>query len=108
MNDPKDIFKKFSPNARKVLISSQKIAQNASSTINSQHILLALAVTPGILAHSILQEHMVSLDQIRLVISLRTLKGQDEKGAISEEARKILEKSAVIAARFHHQQIDPE
>lgn len=111
MNDPKDIFKKFSLNSRKVLITSQKIAQNARVAINSQHILLALAVTPGTLAHSILQEHMISLDQIRLVISLQSLKKNVDKSAnrgISKEAKKILEKAALVASSFHHQQIDPE
>ena len=86
MNDPEEnlpdgsqVFKKFSPNSRKILISSQKIAQNINRAISSEHILLALAVTPGNLAHSILQEHMISLDQIRLVISLQKEEGESSK-----------------------------
>ena len=108
MTDPKDIFKKFSPNARKVLISSQKIAANANSAINSQHILLALAVTPGTLVQAILQEHMISLDQIRLVISLERRNTLEKKGGISEEAKEIIEKATIIAHDFDHSQIDPE
>jgi len=108
MNDPKDIFNKFSLKARKVLISSQKIAQNGGSAINTEYILLALAITPGTLAYSILQEHMISLDQIRLVISLRSSPYPKEAGGISKEAKNIIEKAALIAKEFSHHQIDPE
>jgi len=108
MPDPKDIFNKFSLNSRKVLISSQKIAQNTNTAISSQHFLLALAVTPSTLAYSILQEHLISLDQIRLVISLGSLKLPKESTGISLEAKKIIEKAAILAKKFSHQQIDPE
>lgn len=108
MPDPKDIFNKFSPNARKVLIGAQKIARNAGSSLNSQHILLALAVTPNTLAYSVLQEHMVSLDQIRLVISLQSSQNLNDSNLISEEAKKIIEKAAIFAKEYNHKKIDPE
>ena len=107
-NDNENIFKKFSENSRKVLVSSQKIAQSTSSAINSQHMLLSLAVTPGTLAHSILQEHMISLDQIRLVISLQGIKNKTERNSLSLEGRKVLEKAFFWAKKFHHSTIDPE
>lgn len=102
------IFKKFSANTRKILVSSQKIAQNVNTAINSEHILLALAITPGTLAHLILQEHMISLDQIRLVISLQANRNSRPQRGLSEDAKEILKKSAVMAKKFHHHQIDPE
>src|SRR3990167_3694924 len=107
MND-KNIFRKFSDNSRKILISSQKIAQSVQSPVNSQHILLALAVTPGTLAHAILSEHMISLDQIRLVISLEKDKLVEQEGGLTAEAKSIIEKSAVLARDFGHAQIVPE
>ncbi len=108
MSDPKDIFKKFSLQSRKVLISSQKIAANSNTAISSQHILLALAVTPGTLAHAILHEHMISLDQIRLVISLEKDKIVEQKDGLTAEAKAVIEKSAILAHEFGHAQIDPE
>ncbi len=108
MDNDKNIFKKFSENSRKVLVSSQKIAQSTSSPINSQHLLLALAVTPGTLAYSILLEHMISLDQIRLVISLQGIKNKNDKNGLSPEGRKVLEKAFFWAKNFHHNTIDPE
>ncbi len=108
MNDPKDIFKKFSLSSRKVLISSQKIAANSGTAISSQHILLALAVTPGTLAYAILHEHMISLDQIRLVISLEKEKLVEQKDGLTAEAKTVIEKSAILARDLGHVQIDPE
>ena len=112
MNDPQDIFKKFSLNSRKVLVAAQKIAANANSAINSQHLLLALAITPGTLAQAILHEHMISLDQIRLVISLERgasfQKNSPAGGGLAEEAREIIEKAAFLAHDFGDTEIDPE
>lgn len=102
------VFKKFSPNTQKILISAQKIAQNINTTIGSEHILLALAITPGTLAHAILQEHMISLDQIRLVISLGAHRSKFPKTGLSGEAKAIIQKAALLAKQFQHYQIDPE
>jgi len=108
MNDPNEIFNKFSENSRKILISAQKIAQSVNSSINSQHILLALAITPGTLVHSILEEHMISLDQIRLVISLGGTKNKKASPGLSLEGKRVLEKAVFLAKKYHHSQIDPE
>jgi ATP-dependent Clp protease ATP-binding subunit ClpC len=102
------VFKKFSLNTRKILISAQKIAQNINSNLGSEHILLALAITPGTLVHSIMQENMISLDQIRLVISLTADRTNPSKQGLSEEAKTIIKKAAILAKQFQHHQIDPE
>ncbi len=106
--DGNQVFKKFSGNTRKILISASKIAQNTQANMGSEHILLALAITPGTLAHSILQEHMISLDQIRLVISLNNSQKKLVKPVFSDEAKEIIKKSAILAKDFQHHQIDPE
>lgn len=105
-NDPQDIFGKFSPNARRILISAQKIAQSMDSALGSEHILLALAVTPNTLANGILKENMVGMDQIRLTISLNNFR--HEAIGMTEEAKDILEIAAQKASQFSHHQIDTE
>jgi len=105
--DPKNIFKKFSQNARRILITSQKIAQGMNSALGSEHILLALAATPNTLANGILKEHMISMDQIRLVISLHRFQ-KKASGGINDEAKTILENAAKAAAGFGHHQVDTE
>lgn len=108
MKEPEEIFHKFSPHTRKILISAQKIAKNSNSQISSEHILLALAITSGTLSYSILQEHMISLDQIRLIISLQPKANLINKITLSEDAKEILQKSALYAKEFGHEKIDPE
>lgn len=105
-NEPQDIFNKFSPNARKILVSSQKIAQSMESALGSGHILLALTITPNTLASGILKEHMISMDQIRLVISLHH--PATTANGITEEAKDILELAGKVAQNFGHDKIDTE
>jgi len=107
MNEPKDIFNKFSQNARKILITAQKIAQSMNSALGSEHILLALAVTPHTLANGILREHTIGMDQIRLVISLQTQTKQPSPG-ITTDAREAIRLASIAAADFEHNQIDSE
>ena len=73
MYDPRDIFKRFSDNSRYVLVASQKIAETEGTGIGSEHILLALTVTSGNLAHELLKENSVNIDQIRLIIRFNNL-----------------------------------
>jgi ATP-dependent Clp protease ATP-binding subunit ClpC len=105
-NDPQDIFSKFSPNARRILISAQKIAQSMDSALGSEHILLALAVTPNTLANSVLKENLIGMDQIRLTISLNNFR--HEAVGMTEEAKDILEIAAQYASQYSHHQIDTE
>ncbi len=106
--DNSQVFKNFSPNSRKILISAQKIAENVNRALSSEHILLALAITPGTIAHSILQENMISLDQIRLVISLQTRPATPRGEKLTDDARNIIKKGATLANKFRHHQVDPE
>jgi len=102
-----NIFDKFSPNARKILISAQKIAQSMNSALGSEHILLALAITPKTLAQSILREQMVGLDQIRLIVSLHHFTHEPNPG-MTAEAKEALKIAAQTALEFKHHQIDSE
>jgi ATP-dependent Clp protease ATP-binding subunit ClpC len=107
MYDPKDIFKKFSEQTRHLLVSSQKIAETMKTGIGSEDILLALTVTSGSLAHKILKENMVNIDQIRLIIRFNNLKSVHGHG-FSQEAKKILELAMDKAVRLKHSLVEPE
>ncbi len=102
-----DIFERFSETARDVLKKSENIAKSMNSGIESQHVLLALSVTPGSLAFDILREHMISLDQIRLVLRLEEFQPKTPKG-MSDEVRKVLQVASQKAAHFHHYTIESE
>lgn len=101
-----DLFGKFSDSARKVLTTAQKIAENSAVSMGTQHLLLAIASLPGTLAHEILREHNVSVDPIRLILSLHT--GENSTGLISASAKKVIELATQSAARFNHLTVDAE
>lgn len=107
MPSPRDIFNKFSDSARRVLVASQKIAEDMNSGIGSQHLLLALAITPGTLAYDLLHAYNVKIDQIRLILSLSGLKNRLPQG-LSPEMQRVLEGAALKASHWGHQTIDPE
>ena len=102
-----EIFDKFSPNARKILISAQKIAKSMGTSLGSEHILLALAITPKTLAQSILREQSVGLDQIRLIVSLQHFTKEKTSG-MTAEAKEALKAAAEVAVEYGHDQIDTE
>jgi ATP-dependent Clp protease ATP-binding subunit ClpC len=102
-----NIFDRFSPNARKILISAQKIARSMNSALGSEHILLALAITPKTLAQSILREQMVGLDQIRLIVSLHHFTKESSPG-MTQEAKDALKAAAQAALDYKHDQIESE
>jgi ATP-dependent Clp protease ATP-binding subunit ClpC len=107
MPTPRDIFNKFSETARRVLVTTQKIAEDMNSGIGSQHLLLALAITPGTLAYDLLHAYNVKIDQIRLILSLSGLKNRLPQG-LSPEIQRVLERAALAASHGGHRQIEPE
>ena len=104
-----NIFKKFSDSARKVLTHAQRIAKESRSSINSEHLLIALCATPGTLAYEILHdpENLINVDQIRLILSLRGPESGLQSG-ISQPAKQVLDIATQSAQDFNHEQIDPE
>ncbi|MDO8513423.1 MAG: ATP-dependent Clp protease ATP-binding subunit [bacterium] len=106
-HDIPEIFDKFNETARRVLMTSQKIAQSTNSAADTQHLLLALSITGGTIAYNILQEHLITVDQIRLIMSLHEIKTHTKVG-ISSDLRRILLKSVKKASEYKHITIDSE
>lgn len=107
MKDPRDIFRRFSAQAKKVLTTSQQVAESMQSAIGTEHLLIALAITPHTIAAEILKEYAITLEQIRLVLSLNDLWTRGSDG-LSEEARSVVTAALRIAARYHDEAIEPE
>ncbi len=102
-----DIFERFSETLRRVLVTSQNIAKSMDSGVASPHVLLALTATQGSLAHDILREQMISVDQIRLVLQLDEFKIKPKRG-MADELKKVLEIAAIKASDFTHFTIESE
>lgn len=107
MSTPQDIFDRFSDSSRKVLVTAQKIAEEMGSGIGSQHVLLALAVTPGSLSYDILTAYEVKVDRIRILLSLSGLRIRLPQG-LTPELRQVVEIAALKASSFGHREIEPE
>lgn len=105
--DIQKIFDKFGETARRVLMTSQKVAQNMNSATDSQHLLIGLSTTTGTISHDILRKNMITLEQIKLVISLHDLRPKARKG-MTTNLKNILLHSFKIAAENHHITIDSE
>jgi len=103
-----DIFEKFSETSRRVLKTSHNIAKSMESGVESPHVLLALTITPGSIAYDILQEHTISVDQIRLVMQLDEFHSATVPGTMSEELKKTIHTAAIKAADFNSFMIDSE
>lgn len=102
-----EIFDKFSDTARRILMTSQKIAQSLNTATDTQHLVLALTITGGTISYNILQEHLITADQIRLIMSLHEIKTQAKSG-LTPELRRVLLKSVKKASEYHHLAIDSE
>lgn len=107
MKNPRDIFSQFSPQAKQILATSQKVAEGTGRGIGSEHLLIALAITPQTIAHEILTEYAINLEQIKLVLSLNNLWTRVGRG-LSAEMKQILKVALRLAAEFRHEQIEPE
>ncbi|MBI3261146.1 ATP-dependent Clp protease ATP-binding subunit, partial [Candidatus Berkelbacteria bacterium] len=105
--DPRDAFKKFSEPAKRVLEAAEHYGDEMGQSINSEHLLLALASVPHTVAQDILRDNLINLDQIKLILSLRGPETNMSSG-ISDPAKEVIAIAAQAAAEFAHGHIDPE
>jgi len=102
-----EIFKRFSSMCKKILVSSQRIAEKSGSGIGSEHLLLALVATPNTIAYDLLREHNIHLDQVRLVINFNNLKTTLPKG-LSSEVINIIETATAKSSKLKQSKIESE
>lgn len=107
MIEPRDIFRQFSPQAKKVLTTSQEVAESMGRGIGSEHLLIALSLIPQTATSLILKQYAVTIEQIRLVLSLTNLASRAENG-LSADARTVLTVALRLAAELRHDRIEPE
>ncbi len=99
-------FGKFSARTRAALVAAQRYAEAMETSLGSEHILLALAVTADSTAYTLLRRIPITLDQLRLVLQLESRPRKAR--AITNEARAILERAAFHAATHGAEVIDTE
>lgn len=104
----KDVFDKFTKNARTVLIEAERISELLGESLSSQHILLAIIKIPGTLSRDILNEYSVTAEQIELLSSIETPGERRRKTSINDESRKLISEAFKLASSFGHYNVDTE
>ncbi len=102
-----EIFKKFTPNLRKTILESERIAKARNSALSTEHQLLSLLLTQDTLAYEILSSFDITADKIDLIASLI----DHNKGAlyvITEDAKKSIQLAVQYAAKYNHATIGSE
>lgn len=96
-----EIFKKFSQESRKILISAQKYSELTNNPISSDHLLMAIIVTPNSQAYKVLQQIPLTADQLRIVMTLApSIRLGRDKLTISEDLKNTIDQAAFIASEF--------
>lgn len=107
MSEQGRFFDQFSPLAQRVLARTQKIADSTKRAVGSEHLLLALASIPRTVPYAMLKEHAITIEQIRLVLSLNNLWNHKKTG-MTAEVKEVLKVAVHVAARSGSETIEPE
>lgn len=101
-----EVFKKFSPESRKVLIAAQKYSQLTNTVLSSDHLLMAIVVTSNSLAHKILKHIPLTVDQLRIVMGLQPPVFTEINQSLADELKQIIEQAAFIALKLESELIE--
>ena len=103
-------FDKFGSDTQALLLRAQELAEQRNhGTIGTEHLLLGLLTLPAeTTARQILGEYMVDTDQVELVLSIEAIpEGRSSRNGMTDEARKVLEQSALQAIHTRSTAVDP-
>lgn len=107
----KDQFEKFSPDAKRALISAQREASRIGSHyIGTEHILVGILSQKQSLGAEILRSFGVTLEKIYLVLDIapRSLGELKTETGLSNNAKKTIEQATDLARKYGHFYIGTE
>ncbi len=104
-----NVFRKFSDNLKRVLVTAERIAREQNTVMNTEHQLLALILTKESLAYEILTSFDVTSDRIQVLVSLVN-KEQSKRApdGLAEDAKESIKLAVSIASKYGHYSIDTE
>ena len=104
-----DIFKKFTPNLKKAIISSQKIAAEEKACLDTEHQLMSLMQNKATLAFEILESFEIGLDRVNLnAHMLNPAAPCEEDKLITKDAKRCIQLAVHFASKFGHVNIGSE
>lgn len=103
-----EIFQKFTPNLKMILVEAEKIAQTKNSEVDTEHQLLSLVKHQDTLAYEILSSFDITIDRIELISSLIGRKEAIGQNTIAKDAKKSVQLAVQIASKYQHTSIGSE
>jgi len=107
---PENFLDRLSTRAKNALVYSQKLAESQMRDVGTEHLLYGIIKESSSFASSVVLKKNITSEQIRMEI----IKFYEARGKVarcvgmSEELKKILERSAIIAQKFHYPFIGTE
>ncbi|MFA5927202.1 MAG: ATP-dependent Clp protease ATP-binding subunit [Patescibacteria group bacterium] len=103
------VFKKFSDNLKKVLVTSERIAKEQNTVMDTEHQLMALLMVKDTLAYEILSSFEIASDRVEVVVSLVSKRvTQAAPDGLTEEAKEAIKSAVSIASQYGHYAVDTE
>ena len=103
-----DQFERFTPQAKKVLKIADKIASEMSSSVRTEHILLALGSVSESMTSEILRNNNINMDRVHLAVSLSRLNKSGPEQGLAQETKKLIEKAMLTAKNLGHKEVAAE
>ncbi|MFA6423476.1 MAG: ATP-dependent Clp protease ATP-binding subunit [Patescibacteria group bacterium] len=102
------LSKKFDESAKKLLINSQKIALSEGHRgMGTEHLLMAILALTGTLSNKILKSYAISIEHVKLALTLDIISDIPSEG-LSTEFKRSITSAGKIAQEFGHPLIDSE
>lgn len=103
---PENIYQKFTKHLKSILITAQEVAEDLHNpTIEPLHLLYALAIEKGSIAHQAFYRYSKNLENNQLMINLLKAKSVESSitsPSLSEESKVIIERAVKISFDAHH------
>lgn len=108
MHENDNIFNLFDSKTKQILINCQKIARDMKSSTGTDHLLLALLITPNTPTHSMLKSEFSHIKNINSVIKIDRFKEQETKKNITREFESMLKLAVDNSIQSKKDKVTPE
>jgi len=105
---PDNFINKFNSDIKNILISAEKIATEAKVSLDTEHLLLALANSKNNLASAILLQFEITPERISLISALLDRQNKTATSSITDMVKRAIQISVQTASFYHHLSINAE
>ncbi|MEK7096439.1 MAG: ATP-dependent Clp protease ATP-binding subunit [Patescibacteria group bacterium] len=104
-----NLFRKFSENLKKVLVSAERISHEQNAVLDTEHMLVAMLLARETLAYEILSSFDVSTERAALISSLVSKKMvRNAPDGLTDDGKEAIKSAVLEASKYGHFTIDTE